>query len=137
MRSVFADAAYWIALLNPRDNLHDVAKVALAQHGPSQVVTTEMVLAEVFNGLSSHGVAIRKSVCHMMAQLRPRVDVSIIPQTSRQFRDAAQRYESREDKEWSLTDCASFLVMEEKRLEEVLSADHHFERAGFRVLLKR
>ena len=41
----------------------------------------------------------------------------------------------RPDKEWSLTDCISFEVMAELGLTEALTADHHFEQAGFRALL--
>jgi uncharacterized protein len=42
---------------------------------------------------------------------------------------------SRRDKEWSLTDCISFVVMKERGLTEALTADHHFEQAGFKALL--
>jgi predicted nucleic acid-binding protein len=45
-------------------------------------------------------------------------------------------WESRPDKEWSLVDCASFLVMQQKGLTEALTTDHHFEQSGFVRLLK-
>jgi len=44
-------------------------------------------------------------------------------------------FDSRADKEWSLTDCISFVVMEDRGLTDALTADHHFEQAGFRALL--
>jgi len=45
-------------------------------------------------------------------------------------------YENRQDKEWSLTDCLSFLVMQERGVMDALTADHHFEQAGFRALMR-
>lgn len=39
------------------------------------------------------------------------------------------------DKEWGLTDCSSFVVMQELNLKAVLSADHHFRQAGYQALL--
>jgi predicted nucleic acid-binding protein len=36
---------------------------------------------------------------------------------------------------WGLTDCASFLIMEEKGITEALSADRDFQQAGFNALL--
>jgi len=48
---------------------------------------------------------------------------------------ALRLYDERPDKEWSLTDCLSFLVMERQRIRDALTTDHHFEQAGFRVLL--
>jgi predicted nucleic acid-binding protein len=44
-------------------------------------------------------------------------------------------YESRPDKAWSLTDCISFVVMNQHGLTEALTGDHHFEQAGFTALL--
>jgi hypothetical protein len=45
-------------------------------------------------------------------------------------------FAARPDKEWALTDCISFAVMTERRLSEALTADHHFEQAGFRAVFK-
>ena len=49
---------------------------------------------------------------------------------------AVALFRSRPDKEWGLTDCVSFVVMKERGLTEALTADHHFEQAGFSILLK-
>ena len=40
------------------------------------------------------------------------------------------------DQHWSLTDCASFIVMEERGISEALAYDRDFEQAGFTALLR-
>ena len=72
----------------------------------------------------------------MVRGLENNPDIKIIPQTDSQFRAALQRYASRSDQRWSLTDCASFLVMEERDLTQALAYDRDFEQAGFDALLR-
>lgn len=52
------------------------------------------------------------------------------------FERGVELYHSRLDKQWSLTDCISFVVMSEEGIAEALTGDHHFEQAGFVALLK-
>ena len=56
--------------------------------------------------------------------------------TSADFRTALERYASRSDQTWGLTDCLSFLVMEERGITEALAHDRDFEQAGFTALLR-
>ena len=63
-------------------------------------------------------------------------NAEIVPQTSDLFRSAHQLYAERPDKEWSLTDCASFEIMKRKGITGALTHDKHFEQAGFQVLMK-
>jgi predicted nucleic acid-binding protein len=62
--------------------------------------------------------------------------VAVAPVAQKQFDRGMDLYERRPDKDWSLTDCISFIVMKEKKLTEALTTDHHFEQAGFAVLLR-
>ena len=50
--------------------------------------------------------------------------------------DAVTLYLARQDKQWSLTDCTSFVAMQREKITEALTGDHHFEQAGFVILLK-
>jgi len=52
------------------------------------------------------------------------------------FDRGCELYISRSDKEWSLTDCISFVVMRREELTDALTADRHFEQAGFSALLR-
>ena len=55
--------------------------------------------------------------------------------TSELIQRGRKLYRERADKEWPLTDCISFVVMQDHGLSEALTADHHFEQAGFKALL--
>jgi predicted nucleic acid-binding protein len=59
-----------------------------------------------------------------------------VPASPELFQRGVELFRARPDKEWSLTDCISFVVMTEKGLSEALTGDRHFEQAGFHALLK-
>ena len=63
----------------------------------------------------------------------PRIEV--VPQSAEYSADAIRLFAARSDKDWSLTDCLSFVVMERKGIREALTADNHFEQAGFHAML--
>jgi len=136
MKCVFADADYWVALLNPREELRHKAKQVSAELHPVRIVTSEMVLVEVLNIMGARGETIRQSACEAVRQLRQNPNVTVVPQTSAQFGEALAFFCGHRDKEWSQTDCASFLIMREAGLAEALTRDHHFEQAGFNALLR-
>ena len=50
--------------------------------------------------------------------------------------EAIELYNNRPDKSWSLTDCTSFILMRSRGITQALTADRHFEQAGFTALLK-
>jgi predicted nucleic acid-binding protein len=94
-----------------------------------------MVLAEVLNSFSEAG-PLRQAVGSMVQRLRGNRDVIIVPQTSEQFESALRRYKQAADKSWSLTDCASFQVMEAEQIQAALTHEQHFAQAGFGTLLR-
>ena len=49
---------------------------------------------------------------------------------------AMELLRQRLDKDWSLCDAVSFILMREYGIEDALTSDHHFEQAGFRRLLE-
>ena len=136
MTAVFADAGYWIALWRPRDALHEKAMSVAESLGSIAVVTTQLVLIEALDAMAGTGEFRRRFAARMVGELEHDPDVEVIPQTGAQFRAAVERYAARPDQTWSLTDCASFLVMEERSITEALAYDRDFERAGFTALLR-
>jgi uncharacterized protein len=95
-----------------------------------------MVLTEVLNNFSDSGAYFRDAAARAAASLRTSHEVLIVAQTSELFARAFQRYRTMSDKGWSLTDCASFIIMEDEGITSALSHDHHFVQAGFQALLR-
>lgn len=136
MRTLFADSGYWIAILHPGDQLHNRAMSVTANLGSAVIVTTHMALVEVLNHLAGRGERYRNIAAQVIRELEAKPEVEIVSQTEAQFRAAVERYAARPDQTWSLTDCASFLVMEERNITEALAYDRDFEQAGFIALLR-
>ena len=76
MMPVFADASYYVALLSPRDQYHQVA-VETSAHLRRHVVVTEFVLIEVLNALA--GIDSRKRAAALWERLRKSPIVTIVP----------------------------------------------------------
>jgi predicted nucleic acid-binding protein len=129
---VFADTFYFLALLNRTDEGH--AKAVAHSAGIDKLITTEWVLTELADGLASSRHR------HMFVQTRQELladaDVQLVPFERQVYEEGIRLYASRADKQWSLTDCISFVVMQREAVSEALTGDHHFEQAGFVALLK-
>ena len=136
MRRVFTDTSYWIALLNPRDELHAKAFRVTQQLSSVGMVTTEMILVELLNSFSDAGPRVRRAATKAVETLRTSRDIRVVPQTPEQFGNALVRYAQSTDKSWSLTDCASFQIMEAEHIQAALTHDRHFEQAGYEALLR-
>lgn len=136
MRTVFADATYWIALSNPRDGLHVRASQLSRSLGPIRILTSELVLVEVLNEFSRHGEAVRSSTVEFVRQLRDNKNVSVEPMGTKLFLDALEFYAVHRDKEWGLIDCSSFIIMSRNGITEAFTYDNDFEQAGFVALLR-
>ena len=92
-------------------------------------MTTQAVLTEVADGMASSRD--RAVFVQFYDELRASPDVKIVESSTELFTAALDLYRSRLDKEWSLTDCISFIVMKRESLREALTEDHHFGQAGF------
>jgi predicted nucleic acid-binding protein len=136
MRVVFADTSYWFALVFPRDHLHSIALDAVHQLGQHRVVTSEMVVTEFLNSVSGAGRHHRDFAIGLVDAILGDARVLMVPSTPDLFRSSFTLYRDRPDKSWSLTDCASFVIMDERGIKEALTHDRHFEQQGYRALLR-
>lgn len=132
MSRVFADAFFYIALLNRRDAAHQRTVRVLANRD-MEMVTTRAVLLEVADALTT---PVSRGDCGaFLEDLEGQRGTSVHPLTDSLWRRGLELYRRRSDKEWSLTDCISFVVMKDESLTDALTGDHHFEQAGFNALL--
>ena len=133
MKPVFADAYYFFALLNPRDEAHEsVTRFNFSLRNP--IVTSAWVLTEVADGLA--GTASRSVFRVLLDQLHSDSRVIVVEPSANDFDAGVALYDQRKDKQWSLTDCISFEIMREHGIQDALTADRHFEQAGFNAMLK-
>jgi predicted nucleic acid-binding protein len=91
-------------------------------------------LTEVADGLAP--VVTRQQFLALLARLDSAAEAEIVGPGSDIWRRGIDLYSRRPDKDWSLTDCISFVVMVDRGISEALTGDHHFEQAGFVALLK-
>ena len=129
---LFADTFYFIALLNTKDKMH--ARAIALTKGTERLLTTEWVLTELADGLAPRKQ--RGAFLSLLQRLRGRATVEIAHASHALFDRGIDLYSRRPDKDWSLTDCISFIVMQEHGITNALTGDHHFEQAGFNALLK-
>lgn len=133
MNPCFADAFYFLALLNEDDACHrSVLEFSRSIRRP--IVTTAWVLTEVADAMAQP--VNRPLFLRLVQDLRNDPGSTVVPCTPDLYESGLSMYAERPDKGWSLTDCISFVVMRERRVSEALTRDHHFEQAGFFVLLK-
>lgn len=132
MRTVFADSFYFVAAINEHDEAHPRAR-EFTQSIPHPLITTEWALMEVGDAFAKPHW--RASFLTMLDHLRADPNVTIVEASHELFQRAVELFAARPDKESSLTDCTSFVVMQDHALEEALTADHHFQQAGFTALL--
>lgn len=132
MKPVFADTSYFLALLGPADQHHGQA-VAWSRTLRRPLLTTEYVVLEVGNSLIRG--ADRVLFVEFFARLRTDPRTEVVPAVAEWLNRGVELFTARADQSWSLTDCISFSVMARRDLTDALTADRHFEQAGFRALL--
>jgi len=134
MSRVFLDTGYLIALEASDDQHHEEAIRHWRQSVPeiSSIVTTTYVFDEVvtfFNSRDHHEKAVEIGGRLIRS---PRVEVIQVSEDL--FGAGWRRFQDRPDKQYSLTDSISFILMERRGLDEALAFDRHFEQAGYRIL---
>lgn len=130
MNAVFLDTGYVLALELSNDQNHRAA----AQHWRSlkkrlpPLVTTSVFdeVVTYFNSRGYHAKAVEVG-----NRLLTSPSIQFVQVDEALFMEGWQYFQQHQDKDYSLTDCISFLVIKRFRIETALAFDQHFVQAGF------
>jgi predicted nucleic acid-binding protein len=133
---VFLDTSFAIALAAPQDHLHQraVHLAKLLEAAGTRLITTQTVMLEIGNILCQKPHRYEAIVLLNSLAVDPKVE--IVPLSQELYERAFQLYCESPDKEWGFVDCVSFIVMQFCGITEALTANEHFQQAGFRALLR-
>lgn len=135
MGKVFVDTAAWLALVNKDDDLHTQAiqvKNKL-QTDKSFLITTDFIFLEVADALAT--LKFRRITIAYIQRLRGWANLGVLPINEGLYNQGWQLYCQRLDKDWGLTDCISFVAVQQEGVSVAFTSDRHFEQAGFQRLL--
>ena len=138
MDEVFVDTSYCLALFNPRDSLRDRA-VQAEENLPRVVrmVTSDLVEIEVLNALSRERQEIKNEAILLFRSMREDPFHLVIPSTRDLLESAERMYLKSADKNWSITDCSSFIIMRERGMKMLLLTTTISSRQAFKHYYER
>jgi predicted nucleic acid-binding protein len=96
------------------------------------LVTTSYVFDEVVTYFNSRGY--HAKAVEIGNRLLTSPSVQFVQVDERLFKEGREYFRLHKDKDYSLTDCISFVVMKMFRIETAFTFDQHFVQAGFQKL---
>ena len=132
MNAVFLDTGYALALELSNDQTH----LAASKHWRSikkrrpPLVTTSYVFEEVVTYFNSRGY--HTKAVEVGNRLLTSPSVQFVQVDEGLFREGWHYFQQHQDKDYSLTDCISFVVMKRFKIETAFAFDQHFVQAGFK-----
>ncbi len=134
MKGLFADTAGWMACADAADPAHDHARASrdAALEAGHLLVTTDYVVDETLTLIRMRLGISAAEAWWTQIEASARVRHEMID--ALRAEKARSLFFRHRDKDYSFTDCTSFVVMRELRLREALTTDRHFRQIGFHVL---
>ncbi len=135
MNEAFLGTSFAIALssLTDRNHLQAIELANQLEDKRTRLVTTQAILLEIGNAISKESYRI--AAVQLLESLEADPNVEAVLLTGDLYTTAFNLFKQRNDKEWGLVDCISFIVMQNRGITDALTADKHFNQAGFRALL--
>lgn len=131
--SLFVDTSGWAYLVDRSTVLHHEVQTIYQQalNQRRLLVTTNYIIAELVALLTSRSRISRQQIILFVDALKAASQVEVIHVNTELDTAAWMLLKNRTDKEWSLVDASSFVVMTKYGMTEALTTDHHFTQAGF------
>ncbi len=138
MNKIFVDTSGWANFFDTDEPFHRLTRTIYenARENGITLVTTNYVIAELASFLTNPFRISRPRIIEYIDVVKRSPSVDLVHIDGELDDQARQLFSERVDKNWSLVDCSSFVVMQNERITESLTTDHHFEQAGFVRLLK-
>lgn len=137
MPQAFADTSFWLGRYFRQDQWHRAALDAERRLGsPLYLTTTQEVLTE-FLAYVSGDADMRRGGVRAVEGIYRNPNITVVPQSAETFAKGFELYRNRMDKGYSLVDCISMITMDEYRITQVLTGDHHFEQEGRFIAMMR
>jgi predicted nucleic acid-binding protein len=132
---LLVDTSYAVALVSRGDQYHMAAqRLAERFRARARLVITQAVCLEIGSSLAKRRN--RRDAVQLLTGIQNDPGVVIVPMSDELYSEALTLFTKRPDKEWSLIDCVSFVVMNDRGITGALTSDGHFEQAGFEPLLR-
>lgn len=127
------DTSGFFALNSEKDKQHEKAKEIYLKSWFR--LTTNYVLDE-YVALASARKLPRRETINFSQEILSDTTIEIVWVEEELHRQAVELLQQRPDKNYSLCDAVSFMIMRKRGITESLTTDHHFEQEGFVRLLK-
>lgn len=130
---IFADTSGWVNFFIKTEPFYEPSKRLMQEWylNQTRLVTTNYILIELVALLTSPLHVPRPQQIKTIDTIRTTPWVEIVYINASLEARAWDLLKAREDKTWSLVDCASFIVMQQRNITTAFTTDHHFEQAGF------
>ena len=130
---IFIDTLFIVALINKRDQYHQIALNLAKQYENYPLITTDAIFLESGNKLSAN---YRNEAVELIERFLVSDEIDVIRLTPELFDESLRLYKQYQDKSWGLVDCFSFVVMKQNKVNQALTFDQHFTQAGFQALMR-
>ncbi|MEI3651326.1 MAG: PIN domain-containing protein [Dolichospermum lemmermannii FEM_B0920] len=130
----FLDTSYILALEIKNEYAHHQVIQNWSNLAISKpfLVTTTYVFDEIVTFLNSRNL--HHKAVEIGNQLLESPDIELVEIDQVLFNEGWEYFQKYQDKSYSLTDCLSFIVMQDRKISTALTLDNHFRQAGFKIL---